>query len=80
MVQAEGASAEWALVLAAPSEKAGWTPSMALRFEDRIFRLVRADAPAARKGRWTYRFTIWPQGEVIRRLVDYDADIGEGRS
>ena len=80
VVQAESASAEWALVLAAPFEKAGWTPAMALRFEDRIFRLVRVDAPAARKGRWTYRFTIWPQGEVIRRLVDYDADIGEGRS
>ena len=25
-------------------------------------------------GRWMYRFTFWPEGEVFRRLVDYDED------
>jgi serine/threonine protein kinase len=73
VMQAEGASAEWALVLASPAEKPGWTPAMALRFEDRTYRLVRVDAPGARKGLWTYRFIHWPEGELMRRLVDYDA-------
>ena len=74
VVLADGAAAEWALVLAAPCEKNGWTQSMALRFEDRLFRLVRVDAPVARKGLWTYRFTLWPEGELIRRLIDYSTD------
>ncbi|MEO5763620.1 MAG: serine/threonine-protein kinase [Vicinamibacteria bacterium] len=73
VVVAESPSAEWAMVLAASAEKAGWSTSMALRFEDRLFRLVRVDRPITPKGRWTYRFAYWPQGELIRRLVDYDA-------
>ncbi len=73
VMQAESGAAEWALVLAAAGEKEGWTAGMGLRFEDRIFRLVRVDPPGTfRKGLWTYRFTPWPEGEVIRRLVDYD--------
>jgi serine/threonine protein kinase len=70
---AESSAAEWALVLASPVEKEGWTPGLGLRFEDRIYRLVRADSPGTgRKGLWTYRFINWPEGEVIRRLLDYD--------
>ena len=69
----EGQSSQWALVLAAPAEKKGWTQAMALRFEDRLFRLVRIDPPPGGKGLWTYRFGVWPQNEIMRRLVDYDA-------
>jgi hypothetical protein len=47
---------------------------MALRFEDRYYRLVRANAPAAGSTPWTYRFTAWPEGEVFRKLVDYEQD------
>jgi hypothetical protein len=47
---------------------------MALRFEDRHYRLVRAHAPASASGAWTYSFTAWPEGEVFRRLVDYEQD------
>jgi len=72
VMQSDSATAEWPLILAAPAEKAGWTPAMALRFEERIFRLVRVDVPAARNAPWKYRFVYWPEGEVIRRLVDYD--------
>jgi len=72
VMQSESASAEWALALATAGEKEGWTPGMGLRFEDRIYRLVRVDAPGAlRRSLWTYRFVPWPEGEVIRRLVDY---------
>ena len=68
----ETMASEWALVLSSPGEKAGWTPATALRFEGRTYRLVRVDPPHAPKGRWTYRFVPWPEGELMRRLVEYD--------
>ena len=74
VVLAESGASEWALVLATPKEKEGWTSGLGLRFEDRIYKLVRADLPSAgRKALATYRFVNWPEGEVIRRLVDYDS-------
>ena len=68
---AESAAAEWALVLASPAEKPEWRSGLALRYAERTFRLVRIDPPLQPKGRWTYRFTPWPEGELMRRLVDY---------
>src|SRR5262245_43375676 len=64
----------WALVLQAPREKAGWSEGMALSFEQRFYRLEAVEAPARASGRWMYRFQAWPEGEVFRRLVDYERD------
>jgi len=72
----ETAVSEWALVLSSAGEKSGWTPNLALRFEGRTYRLVRVDTPPGGKGRWTYRFAPWPEGELMRRIVDYDASGG----
>lgn len=69
----ETTASEWALVLSSAGEKAGWTPNLALRFEGRTYRLVRVDAPPGGKGRWTYRFAPWPEGELMRRIVDYES-------
>jgi hypothetical protein len=71
-----GEATDWALVLTTAREKTGWSEGMALRFEDRYYRLVRASAPSAASP-WTYRFTAWPEGEVFRRLVDYEQDQAE---
>ena len=76
VIEDEGEATDWALVLAAPKEKAGWTEGMALRFEERYYRLLRIDPPAPGAA-WTYRFGTWPEGEVFRRLVDYDQDCAE---
>jgi serine/threonine protein kinase len=73
VMQSDSASDEWPLVLASPSQKPEWTVGTGVRFEDRIFRLVRVDPPAG-GGLWTYRFTVWPEGEVIRRLIDYGSE------
>jgi len=72
LVSDDGLS-EWALVLASPREKKEWTPGLALRFDERFYRLVRVDAPGSGKGLWTYRFEAWPQNEIMRRVFDYDA-------
>ena len=70
-----GETTDWALVLTSVHEKTGWTDGMALRFEDRYYRLVGAQAPASEGAPWTYRFAAWPEGEVFRRLVDYEQDL-----
>ena len=66
---------DWALVLTSTHEKTGWAEGMTLRFEDRHYRLVGALAPASAGASWTYRFVSWPEGEVFRRLVDYEQDL-----
>ena len=66
---------DWALVLTSVHEKTGWVEGMALRFEERYYRLVGARAPAAIGSPWTYRFVAWPEGEVFRRLMDYEQDL-----
>jgi serine/threonine protein kinase len=68
-------ASEWALVLQSREQRPGWSEGMALRFEDRFYRLERTDAPAERAGRWTYRFVAWPDGVVFRKLVDYEQDV-----
>jgi hypothetical protein len=65
---------DWALVLTSAHEKTGWTEGMTLRFEERYYRLVRAHAPASEGAPWSYRFVAWPEGEIFRRLVDYEQD------
>jgi hypothetical protein len=70
-----GETTDWALVLTSAREKTGWAEGMALRFEERYYRLVDAKAPATAAAPWTYRFAYWPEGEVFRRLVDYEQDL-----
>lgn len=65
---------DWALVLTTPCEKTGWSEGMALAFGGRYFKLHGTEAPSEASGRWTYRFENWPEGEVFRRLADYDED------
>jgi serine/threonine protein kinase len=70
-------TSEWALVLQSREEKTGWAEGMALRFEERFYRLERVDAPQERAGRFTYRFAAWPSEVVFRKLVDYEQDLQE---
>ncbi len=70
-------TSDWALVLQAAQEKTGWAEGMALRFGERYYRLQDIHAPGASTARWTYRFVFWPEGEVFRRIVDYEQDCAE---
>ena len=69
-----GETTDWALVLRAPREKTGWTEGMALRFEERYYRLAGIRPPESRSGAWTYLLAPWTEGQVFRRVVDYDQD------
>jgi hypothetical protein len=72
-----GETTDWALVLKATREKTGWAEGMALRFEERYYRLAGVRPPESRSEAWTYLFARWAEGEVFRRLVDYEADCAD---
>jgi serine/threonine-protein kinase len=74
VVEDAGGETDWALSLASPAEKTGWSHGMALGFGGRFYRLERIDAPERDAGPWTYRFQPWPEGVVFRKLVDYQQD------
>jgi serine/threonine protein kinase len=80
VLEDDGHSSEWALVLQSPEQKGGWAEGMALRFSERFYRLDRIDSPPERGGRWTYRFAEWPSEVVFRRLVDYESDAAQRAS
>jgi serine/threonine protein kinase len=74
VLEDDSEASEWALVLASPEEKTGWSTGMALRYEERYFQLARIGPPAVDGAPWTYRFAFWPEGLVFRRLIDYEQD------
>jgi serine/threonine protein kinase len=78
VVEDESESTDWALVLAAPVEKTGWSQGMALRYQERYYRLDDAESTDA--SGWIYRFGHWREGEVFRRLIDYEQDCQQRRS
>jgi serine/threonine-protein kinase len=77
VIEDDSGATSFALVLSSPSEKTGWARGMAFRIEERYYRLDAVHAPAGDSRRWTYRFAAWPEGQVFRRLVDYDQDCAE---
>jgi len=71
---------DFVLVLGARHEKLGWATGLALRFEDRFYKLEEVGPPSGSSALWMYRFSSWPEGEVFRRLVDYERDTHERRA
>jgi serine/threonine protein kinase len=74
VIEDASGTTDWALVLASTAEKQGWTTGMALCFGGRHHKLVEILPPGEESPRWTYRFGFWPEGEVFRRLLDYEED------
>ena len=74
VMEDDDGSGEWALVLASAREKSGWSEGMALCFGARYYRLVAINPASSRDEAWSYGFAPWPQGEVFRRLLDYEED------
>lgn len=76
IVEDESESEEWALTLVTPEERKNWTIDMALQFEERFYRLgdVRNDG-----AKWFYRFSYWPDEQILRKVIDYDHDLEERR-
>jgi serine/threonine protein kinase len=74
VIEDDGESTPWALTLVTPEERATWTIDMALQFEGRFYRL--ADVRTAGRN-WFYRFSHWPDEQILRKVVDYEQDAAE---
>jgi serine/threonine protein kinase len=77
VVEDDGETGGWALVLQSDAEKTGWKVGMVLRYYDRYYKLLEVIAPEGSDGRWTYQFKHLPQTEAIRTLVDYRDDCAQ---
>ena len=64
---------EWDLVIASAKEKP-WSAGMTLLHSGSYFRLERIDFDETYPAPFVHRFTFWPENEVMRRVVDYDAE------
>lgn len=69
LVEDDSGRSDWALVLTAKSQKREWTLGMALRYGDRYYRLDDLEVSAKQ---CEYRFSLWPDEEILRKVVDYD--------
>jgi hypothetical protein len=69
----EDGDQSWALVLASRTEK-DWTEGTALLMKGTYYRLELREVDEQLPGPWVYRFKDWREGEVIRKLVEYDPD------
>lgn len=80
VIEDDSDSTDWALILSSPREKPEWDPGIGMRFSDRLYKLLRVEAPDEKTPRWSYYFSYWPEQEVFRRLIDYEKYVSENQS
>ncbi len=64
----------WALTIVCAKERRNWSHDMALRFEERYYRLEDIKASSEK---WIYNFSHWPAEQIFRKIVDYQQDVAE---
>ena len=74
VVEDPGRRNGWELMITSDHEKIGWGPSMALYYKDSFYRNRSITPPSGEDPCWGYAFDLWPEGEVMRRVVDYEAE------
>jgi serine/threonine protein kinase len=60
---------EWALVIASRGEKSDWTSGGTLLLDGTYYKLELAELDESMPAPYVYRFTFWPEGEAIRKLL-----------
>lgn len=65
----------WALSISTPKEKTAWDAGMTLYYRDAFYGLVEVGAPDEENREWQYCFEPWPDSEIMRRVVDYEAEV-----
>ncbi len=73
-IQLQGSGQESILKLASRNVRPDWEPGMALRFQDRIYRLDDVSRPVDPTFRVEYSFRPWPPDEIVRKVVSYKED------
>jgi serine/threonine protein kinase len=75
VIEDDSGSTDWALVLLSAKEKPEWIEGIGMRFAGRLYKLGKILLPEIGSSRWQYCFTFWPDQEVFRQLIDYEAYI-----
>ena len=73
LVEDDSGEQTWALVIASHEEK-DWPQGMSLLMKGTYYRLELCEYDEEMPAPWVYRFSFWQEGEVIRKLVEYDPD------
>lgn len=60
------------LTICAQNERVKWTPSMALRFDERFYKLGGTSVAGSSTHPFVYDFDAWPEGEILRGFTDYE--------
>jgi serine/threonine protein kinase len=66
---------EWQLLVSSDHEKSGWSSSIAVFYKDLFYKLRHARSPNRESVRWEYAFNLWPEKEIMRRVVDYESEV-----
>ncbi len=74
VIEDDSETNQWALTLVTSDERKGWTVDMALQFDGRFYRLADVRSMGQK---WFYRFSWWPDEQILRKVVDYDQDAEE---
>ncbi|HYI08343.1 MAG TPA: serine/threonine-protein kinase [Thermoanaerobaculia bacterium] len=74
VIEDDSESDPWALTLVTADEQKHWTVDMALQFDGRFYKLADVRSTGQR---WFYRFSYWPDEQILRKVVDYEQDSTE---
>lgn len=72
LIEEDGAES-WALVLASRTEK-DWSDGQTVLMKGTYYRLELRELDERMPAPWVYRFSFWREGEVMRKLAEYDPD------
>lgn len=73
IVDDEEIASDWALVLASKDDKS-WPYGSTLLLDGTYYRLEMSEYEAAAVAPYLYKFRFWPEGEAIRKMLDFDPD------
>ncbi len=65
----------WVLSISTDREKRGWGAGITLYYRDAFYRISSQRSPNKKNPQWEYFFDLWPDSEVMRRVVDYEAEV-----
>lgn len=72
-VEDPSGSKGWVLSIYTPIQKTGWARDVAVYYKDQYY-VVKSVEPPNKTNRWVYRFDIWPENVILRRVVDYESE------
>jgi serine/threonine protein kinase len=74
VIEDDSETNQFALTLVTSDERKNWTLDMALKFDERFYKLADVRSTGSK---WFYRFHWWPDEQILRKVIDYEQDAAE---